>query len=379
MAKAKITSARDLPVMPLTIEDMTWNKTGTWRLLTPVQKDKTAPCRAACPIGQPVPGFIGQMADEDPAAALGVLMSHNPLPGVTGRLCYHPCQGKCLRRELDQAVSIQGLERVISDVAEMPAIERKPDSGKRVAVCGAGPAGLTAAFFLGLEGHQVAVLDPADSPGGFLTQAKADKLPPEILAREVERLTGAAGLQMACGVAEADLKPFDLVLVDQSAYAQGSPEAQALGALAGEGDNRLIMAPDKEAGFKPSQVAHAVDLGRRLASVANQALGLEAFYQKPDGEQVVTAGEMSFERFAPAAPPAEGKELTAEQAAAEAARCMSCGTCNLCQNCALTCPDGCCNLDIDQGLITFDLYHCKGCGVCAYECPRGALVMENLQ
>ncbi len=379
MAKTKITSARDLPVMPLTIEDMTWNKTGTWRLLTPVQKDATAPCRAACPIGQPVPGFIDRLAEDDASAALALLMSYNPLPGVTGRLCYHPCQGKCLRTEVDQAVSIQDLERIISDTPEAPVISRLPDTGKRVAVCGAGPAGLSAAFFLGLAGHQVALLDAADNPGGFLNQAKAEKLPPEILSREVGRLAAASGLQMALGVAQADLKPFDLVLVDQSAHTLGSAEAQAVDALAGEGQNRLLMVPEKEAGYKASQVAHAVDLGRRTASAAHQALGGEAFYQAPDREHVVTKDQMSLERFAPAATPDKGTPLATDQAADEAARCMSCGTCNLCQNCALTCPDACCFLDEDRGLITFDLYHCKGCGVCSYECPRGALVMENLQ
>ena len=109
-----------LPVMPLTIEDITWNKTGTWRLLTPVQQDKLAPCRAACPLGQPVPQMIHQLAEGDPAAGLALLMAYNPMPGVTGRLCYHPCQAKCLRKEIDQGIAIQRLEKSASDDGVRP-------------------------------------------------------------------------------------------------------------------------------------------------------------------------------------------------------------------------------------------------------------------
>ncbi len=94
--------------MPLTVEDMTWNKTGTWRLLTPKVQGKMSPCRAACPIGQPIANIMSAVSEGDWNRALQMLLEINPLPGVTGRLCYHPCQAKCLRKELDRPVSIQG-------------------------------------------------------------------------------------------------------------------------------------------------------------------------------------------------------------------------------------------------------------------------------
>ena len=111
MAKRKIESVDQLPIMPLTIEDMTWNRTGAFRLLTPVASDKIPPCRASCPIGQPIPEFIQAALEGDWDMALSRLMERNPLPGVTGRLCYHPCQTKCLRLEMDRAVEIKNLER----------------------------------------------------------------------------------------------------------------------------------------------------------------------------------------------------------------------------------------------------------------------------
>lgn len=367
MAKKKIDSVMQLPVMPLTIEDMTWNKTGTWRLLTPVQRDKTAPCRAACPLGQPLPQMIHQLAQGDPAAGLTLLMAYNPMPGVTGRVCYHPCQAKCLRKDLDQGVAIQSLEKSVAEADGAPVLERRDDTGKLVAVCGSGPAGLAAAYFLGLAGHAVTVLEPGETAGGFLTQAKAGQLPPEALAREIARLAQAAGVEIRTQAARGFLAGMDLVLVDLSAYAQGSEEAQAVSALAQGGPDPLVL--NAEGGYKPSQVAHALALGREAANQAQAALGLPAVFAQPELGPVATVEDLTLGFFAPAP--------VSEQAQEEAARCLSCGTCNLCQQCALSCPDACCNLNEAGGTIEIDLYHCKGCGICSYECPRGALVMEN--
>ncbi|MCF8121248.1 MAG: NAD(P)-binding protein [Desulfarculaceae bacterium] len=368
MAKKQIDSVMQLPVMPLTIEDMTWNKTGTWRLLTPVQQDKTAPCRAACPLGQPDPQMIHQLALGDPAAGLALLMAYNPMPGVTGRLCYHPCQAKCLRKELDQGIAIQSLEKSASEADGAPVLERQADTGKLVAVCGSGPAGLAAAYFLGLAGNSVTVLEPGRTAGGFLTQAKAGQLPPEVLAKEVERLAQVAGVQIKTQAAPNFLAGMDLVLVDESAYAPDSAEAKAVLALVKGGPEPLVLSA--EGGFKASQVAHALALGRETANQAQAALGLTAIFAQPELGPVATAEDLSLGFFAPAE--------ASEQAREEAARCLSCGTCNLCQQCALSCPDACCNLDEAGGTIEIDLYHCKGCGICSYECPRGALVMENM-
>lgn len=367
MAKKQIDSVMQLPVMPLTIEDMTWNKTGTWRLLTPVQQDKLAPCRAACPLGQPVPQMIHQLAQDDPAAGLALLMAYNPMPGVTGRLCYHPCQAKCLRKELDQGIAIQSLEKSASLAQGAPALERRADTGKKVAVCGSGPAGLAAAYFLGLAGNSVTVLEPGKTAGGFLTQAKAGQLAPEVLAQETRRLSQVAGITIETQAAPGSLEGMDLVLVDAGAYAPDSAEAKAVKALAQGDAEPLVM--ESEGGFKASQVAHALALGREAANQAQAALGLPAVFAQPELGPVATVEDLTLGFFAPAP--------VSEQAQEEAARCLSCGTCNLCQQCALSCPDACCNLNEAGGTIEIDLYHCKGCGICSYECPRGALVMEN--
>jgi Pyruvate/2-oxoacid:ferredoxin oxidoreductase delta subunit len=383
MEKTKIESVRQLPVMPLTIEDMTWNKTGAWRLLTPTALCKTAPCQAACPIGQPIPYFIHAVSVRDWNGALERLLEVNPLPGVTGRLCYHPCQAKCLRKEMDRPLSIQELERLVADLGAAPNVAREIPNGRRVAVCGSGPAGLTAAYHLALRGCQVVVIEPGDRAGGILSDARAEKLTPEVLAREVSRLAAISGVQLRMKAVSLRSEEFDLTIVDRTAYQSGSEEARAVDALvSGRGQRLDIEAQKGSLGLTAVQVAHAVALGRRIASEACERLNLSAVKTKEYSGQVVTKEDMRFDRLhttISASLLARAGDTADEAAVVEAERCLSCGTCNLCQSCVLACPDACCQADKREGKIVIDLYHCKGCGICAYECPRGVLVMESLR
>jgi Pyruvate/2-oxoacid:ferredoxin oxidoreductase delta subunit len=381
MERTKIESAGQLPVMPLTIEDMTWNKTGTWRLLTPRAADKTAPCQAACPIGQPIPEFIHDVAVRDWDRALERLLEVNPMPGVTSRLCYHPCQGKCLRKELDHSISTTELERIVADLGKCSKVAQEAPTGRKVAVCGAGPAGLTASYHLALQGCNVTVFDPSERPGGFLKDVKAEKLPPEVLVREIERLIAISGIQLEMKAVRFNQKDYDLIIVDRTAYHPGTEQAQAVEALAGSEGQRLEIETKKDGGFKAVQVAHAVALGRQIAFEACKALGLDSCQVKESPEQVVSKEDVRFHRLRDkisAGSLAHDANTADGEALLEANRCLSCGTCNLCQSCVLACPDACCRLDEGEGKIVIDLYHCKGCGICAYECPRGVLVMESL-
>ena len=371
--KVIISRLEDLPPVPCTLGGMEWNPTGLWRYLTPTPRDKAAPCGAACPAGNPLPEVMARLAQGRADAALAALLENNPLPGVTGRLCYHPCQRDCLRAGVDRALPLQTLERWLADHGQVKARPSKA-RGARVAVLGAGPAGLTCAYLLGRQGLRISLFDPAPQAGGFLRGAKG--LPASVLSREVRRLKDLGGIEMILGqAAEPGLRgsAFDLVVLDSTAHSKSSPEAKALADWAQAVKDAPLLRVEAK-GFKTSQVAHAVALGQELAARARAMLAGEEYAPPPDME-VVEAQAIKLDRFAPEKPRKKPPaRLDAARAAHEAGRCMSCGRCNQCQECVLYCPDAC--LALEGRAIKVDLAHCKGCGICAQECPRGVISMQ---
>lgn len=148
------------------------NKTGSWSFLQPSYADKTAPCSASCPCATDIPRVEMLLAQGSFAAAWRTILSENPLPGVCGRVCFHPCEAACNRAKLDQAVSVNALERALADAARengfSDELASAPTKGKRVAIAGSGPAGLAAAYFLTLLGYECEVFEAANEPGGLL-------------------------------------------------------------------------------------------------------------------------------------------------------------------------------------------------------------------
>jgi formate dehydrogenase major subunit len=155
--------------------------------------DCVGPCVAACPAGIDIPGFIDYLARGEDEKAYALILRDMPLPGVLGRICKRPCEDACRRQLVDEPVAICHLKRFAADrvrtlaPAEPPRLA--PDSGKRVAVVGAGPAGLSAAFTLAILGHRCVVFDEKPRPGGLLRYGMpAFRLPPEIVDYETERI-----------------------------------------------------------------------------------------------------------------------------------------------------------------------------------------------
>jgi len=156
-----------------------------------------SPCENNCPLHMNIPRFLelykeGRLDD----AFLSVIMD-NPLPASTGRVCQHPCDNRCRRQTMDESVNMREVHRLIADrllltdaferVAEEIAARRLPPTGRKVAAVGAGPAGLTAAFYLALLGHAVTVFEDHAEPGGMLRYALPEyRLPKAVLDREIE-------------------------------------------------------------------------------------------------------------------------------------------------------------------------------------------------
>jgi len=153
-----------------------------------------APCAKECPLGLCIQGYAGHVAAGRPAEALELIMERCPLPDSICRVCHRPCEEVCVHGDAGGAVAINDLKRYVMDwAAEQEDLtydpSREPESGQRVAVVGAGPAGLAAAHDLRLRGHAVDLYDAAPEPGGLLRSGVPGfRLPAEALDRDVERI-----------------------------------------------------------------------------------------------------------------------------------------------------------------------------------------------
>jgi NADPH-dependent glutamate synthase beta subunit-like oxidoreductase/ferredoxin len=150
---------------------------------------RTSPCESACPAGNPVQKVHGLVKEKRYEEALEFLRARNPFPGTTGRICTHPCETDCNRREWDEAINIRGLERAAADTADRNRVKkpmRMARSGKRIAVIGGGPAGLTFAYFSSLFGHEVTVFEAGPILGGVPRLCVPEyRLPKDILDMEI--------------------------------------------------------------------------------------------------------------------------------------------------------------------------------------------------
>jgi formate dehydrogenase major subunit len=159
-------------------------------LLSDHYGDCVAPCKLACPAGIDIQGYIGLIANGEYREALKLIKKSNPLPAVTGRVCPRFCETKCRRNLLEGPVAINALKRFAADYdlnsADPYVPEVKPATGRRVAIIGGGPAGLSAAYYLALEGHEVTIFESNPQLGGMLRYGIPEyRLPKAVLDKEI--------------------------------------------------------------------------------------------------------------------------------------------------------------------------------------------------
>ncbi len=198
--------------------------------------DCLAPCWFGCPANMDIPLMLRQIADRDFAAALATVKHDIALPAVLGRICPAPCEKVCRRAQADGAVAICLLKRFVADVdlaaPEPYAPGCASPSGKRVAVVGAGPTGLSAAYYLARQGHACTLFDENATPGGRLLQETSeDELPRDVLQAEVRTILQLnvrwrPKTRVATKPGPADLsREFDAIVLAFGAQAADQAEA----------------------------------------------------------------------------------------------------------------------------------------------------------
>lgn len=159
------------------------------------------PCVALCPAGVDIPGYMALVGEDRCADAVRLIRKDNPFPTACAYICEHPCEARCRRNMVDDAINIRGLKRYAVDHAGVvPQPECAPATGKKVAVIGGGPSGLSCAYYLALMGHGVTVYEEREQLGGMLRYGiPSYRFPREKLDAEIESIL-SLGIEVHTGV-----------------------------------------------------------------------------------------------------------------------------------------------------------------------------------
>lgn len=204
------------------------------------QQPRVAPCEAACPAGIDVPRYLRQISQGLFSEALATIRERIPFPLVCGYACFHPCEAKCGRQQYEGPVAIRMLKRVAAELGSNDTVPAAlQSSGKKVAIIGSGPCGLTAAYYVALLGHAVTVLEALDRTGGMLRYGiPAYRLPDEVIDADI-RLIEQAGVKIVTGQRVASAEALLAQGYDAVFIASGAWRPSSMGIL-GEGRAEVI-------------------------------------------------------------------------------------------------------------------------------------------
>jgi len=263
-------------------------KTGLWSPHKPTYIEKISPCRSACPIGIDMARAFAQASKGNLDGALQIVRRDNPLPGVCGRVCYHPCEWNCNRKHFDEAVNIRGFERYLADHGQVHLEEETPPQNKkeRIAVIGSGPAGLSAAYQLVRLGYGVTIFESLPEPGGMLRYGIPEyRLPKKVLRKEIGYIRHL-GVEIKTGVGIGQEHPFkEITKPFQAVFiAVGSHGGQKLGL---EGENWSGVMEGVQF-LRRINLGEKIKVGRRVVVIGggNTAIDCARAARRVGGNQV---------------------------------------------------------------------------------------------
>src|SRR5487761_2060898 len=203
-----------------------------------IDRAGSSPCSYACPAGIQAHGYVSLIRSGEYEKAYQLVLEATPLVGTLGRACYAPCETECTRGSLEGTLPIRLLKRFVADrhgeTADGPGIEVADPNGRRVAIVGSGPAGLTAAWQLARRGYAVKIFEAAPEPGGFLRLAiPSYRLPVEVVERDIDNVR-AIGVEIATNSPVRDVASLREAGFDAVLLATGTPRSTGIG-VPGEG------------------------------------------------------------------------------------------------------------------------------------------------
>ncbi len=376
-------------------------KTALELLLSEHVGDCEAPCQIGCPAHMNIPLMNRMIAAGRFDESLAVVKRDIALPAVLGRICPAPCEGACHRRTVDEPVSICLLKRFVGDRGAEPKIIPAEETGKKVAVIGAGPAGLAAAYYLQLKGVQVTLFDKNDKAGGMLRTAIDDeKLPKDVLDKEIEAIlnTGVefqGGKEMTSGQFALLQKEYDSVVVAIGTINENSDLFGLKANPKGIDADRNSYQTSVENVFAVGNVLRSSKLAVRSVGQGKEvAFSVLQYFngQQPKGEprmfnsrfgRLVQDEFSEFMKESKAAKrtfPDEGGNagFTREEAIAEAERCLHCD-CRAIDDCKLRIYSDQYQADqrrfktserrnitkqMNHNLVIYEPQKCIKCGIC---------------